>query len=122
MHDPLSAGRRLASRAIVWQAIATAVASLAFLPFDVRDALATAVGGGAVVAAAAVSMLIALGGGIRPAGVAMARLLLGMAAKWATVAIVIVLGLAVWRLPPMPLLVGVIVATVAAVPAQLLNR
>jgi len=122
VHDPLSAGRRLASRAIVWQAGAAALASLAFLPFDVRDALATAVGGGAVVAAAVVSLAIALGGGIRPAGVAMAKLLLGMAAKWATVAIVLFLGLAVWRLPPLPLLVGVLVATVAAVPAQLLKR
>jgi F0F1-type ATP synthase assembly protein I len=122
VHDPLSTGRRLASRAIVWQAGATALASLAFLPFGVRDALATAVGGGAVVAAAILSLAIALGGGIRPAGVAMAKLLLGMAAKWATVAIVLVLGLAVWRLPPLPLLVGVLVATVAAVPAQLLNR
>lgn len=122
MHDPLSAGRRLASRAIVWQAGATALASLAVLPFGVRDALATAVGGGAVVAAALVSMLIALGGGIGTAGVAMARLLLGMAAKWATVAIVLLLGLAAWRLPALPLLIGVLVATVAAVPAQLLNR
>lgn len=122
MHDPLSAGRRLASRAIAWQAGATALASLAFLPFDARDALAAAAGGGAVVAAATVSMLIALGGGIRPAGFAIARLLLGMAAKWATVAIVLVLGLAVWRLPALPLLVGVLVATVAVVPAQLLNR
>ncbi len=75
------------------------MAALAFLPFDVRDALATAVGGGAVVVAAALSLAIALGGGIRPAGMAMAKLLLGMAAKWATVAIVLFLGLAVWRLP-----------------------
>jgi F0F1-type ATP synthase assembly protein I len=118
----LSTGRRLASRAIVWQAGATALASLAFLPFDVRDALATAVGGGAVVVAAVLSLAIALGGGIGTAGTAMAKLLLGMAAKWATVAIVLFLGLAVWRLAPLPLLVGVLVATVAAVPAQLLNR
>jgi F0F1-type ATP synthase assembly protein I len=122
VHDPLSAGRRLASRAIVWQAGATALASLAFLALGVRDALAAATGGAAVVLAALVSLLIALGGGISPAGVAMARLLLGMAAKWATVAIVLVLGLAVWRLPPLALLVGVLVATVAALPAQLLNR
>lgn len=122
MHDPLSAGRRLASRAIVWQACAAALASVAFLLLGARESLAAAVGSGAVVASAAVSMLIALGGGIRPAGLAIARLLLGMAAKWATVAIVLVLGLALWRLPPLPLLVGVIVATVAAVPAQLPNR
>ncbi|MFZ5656398.1 MAG: hypothetical protein ACOY37_04965 [Pseudomonadota bacterium] len=122
MHDPLFAGRRLASRAVVWQAGATVLASFAFLALGVRDALAAATGGGAAVLAALVSMLIALGGGIRPAGVAMARLLLGMAAKWATVAVVLVLGLAVWRLPPLPLLVGVLVATVAAVPAQLLKR
>ena len=122
MHDPLSTGRRLASRAIVWQAGATVLASLAFLALGVREALAAAAGGGAVVLAALVSLLIALGGGIRPAGIAMTRLLLGMAAKWATVAIGLVLGLAVWRLPPLPLLVGVLVATVAAVPAQLLKR
>lgn len=122
MHDPLSTGRRLASRAIVWQAGATALASLAFLALGVREALAAAAGGGAVVVAALVSLALALGGGIRPAGIAMARLLLGMAAKWATVAVALVLGLAVWRLPPLPLLVGVLVATVAAVPAQLLKR
>ncbi|GAB6194718.1 hypothetical protein [Lysobacter xanthus] len=122
MHDPLSAGRRLASRAIAWQATAAALTAVLFLPLGARDALGAAVGGGAVVAAALVSMLVALGGGIGPAGIAIAKLLLGMAAKWATVAIVLVLGLALWRLPPLPLLVGVLVATVAAVPAQLLNR
>lgn len=122
MHDPLSAGRRLASRAIVWQAGATALATLASLPFGATHAFAAAVGGGAIVLAALLSMLIALGGGIGGAGLAMARLLLGMAAKWATVAIVLLCGLAIWRLPPVPLLLGVLVATLAAVPAHILNR
>ena len=122
MHDPLSTGRRLASRAIVWQASATALVALLLLPFGVREALAAAVGGGAVVAAALVSMLIALGGGVGSAGIAMARLLLGMAAKWATVAIVLFLGLAIWRLPPLPLLLGVLMATLASIPAHLLKR
>ena len=70
VHDPLSAGRRLASRATAWQAGAAALVALAFLPFGAPSALAAAVGGGAIVAGSVVAALMALGGGIQPAGTA----------------------------------------------------
>lgn len=122
MHDPLSAGRRLASRAIVFQAGATALAALAFLALSAPSALAAAIGGGALVAGGAVAAFMALGGGVQPAGAAMGRLLAGVILKWVVVFAVLALGLAVFRLPPLPMLVGVLAATLAFVLAQLLKR
>lgn len=122
MHDPLSAGRRLASRAIVFQAGATALAALALLALGAPSALAAAVGGGALVAGGAVAAIIALGGGVQPVGVAMGRLLAGVILKWVVVFAVLALGMAVLRLPPLPMLVGVLAATLAFVLAQLLKR
>ncbi|WP_343226220.1 hypothetical protein [Lysobacter sp. 5GHs7-4] len=122
MHDPLSTGRRLASRAIAWQAGATALTALAFLPLGARHALAGAVGGGAVFAGAVVAAWMALGGGVQPAGAAIGRLLAGVMLKWVVVFLVLGLGLAVLRLPPLPMLVGVLAATLAFVLANLLKR
>ncbi|MFD0326574.1 hypothetical protein [Lysobacter gummosus] len=66
VHDPMSAGRRLASRAIAWQAGATALASLAFFSLGAMHALAAAVGGGAAVAGSFVAARMALGACNRP--------------------------------------------------------
>lgn len=122
MHDPLSAGRRLASRATAWQAGATALAALAFLLHGAPSALAAAVGGGAVVAGGAAAALVALGGGAQPAGAAMGRLLAGVMLKWVVVFAVLALGLAGLKLPPLPMLVGVLAATLAFVLVNLLKR
>ena len=84
------AGRRLAQRAIAWQAVAT--------------------------------VLVALGGGVSPAGVAFARLLVGMALKWLLVLIAVVIALAVFRLPGVPLMAGVVAATLALVLANSIKR
>ena len=122
MHDPLSAGRRLALRAIVFQAGATALVALAFLAFGASSALAAAVGGGALVAGGAVAAIMALGGGVQPAGAAMGRLLAGLVLKWVVVFAFLALGMAVFGLPPLPMLVGVLAATLAFVLAQLLKQ
>lgn len=122
MHDPLSAGRRLASRAIAWQAGATALAALAFLSLGASSALAAAVGGGAAVAGSLAAARMALGGGVQPAGSAIGRLLLGVIFKWVAVLTMLGLGMAVWRLPPLPMLVGLAAATLAFVLANLLKR
>ncbi|RPE75843.1 ATP synthase protein I [Vulcaniibacterium tengchongense] len=113
MHDPLSAGRRLASRATAWQAGATALAALAFLPLGAPSALAAAVGGGALVLGSAVAGLIAFAGGVAPAGWAVGRLVAGTVSKWVVVLAALALGLAVLKLPPLPLLTGVLAALVA---------
>nr|WP_196778963.1 hypothetical protein [Lysobacter silvisoli] len=118
----MSTGRRLASRAIAWQGGATALTALAFLPLGARYALAAAVGGGAVFAGSFLAALLALGGGVQPAGMAMGRLLLGVVVKWVVVFAVLGLGLAGMRLPPLPMLVGVLAATLAFVLAHLLKN
>lgn len=119
VHDPLSAGRRLALRAVAWQAGATALAALAFLALGVPSALGALVGGGAVVAGSLASAFVALGGGIQPAATAIGRLLAGIALKWGVVLVALVLGLAGWALPPLPMVVGLVVATLAFVPAHI---
>ncbi|MGJ7903468.1 hypothetical protein [Lysobacter sp. 1R34A] len=122
MHDPLSAGRRLASRAIAWQFGAMALAALAFYPLGASHALAAAVGGGATVAGSLVAARMALGGGVQPAGMVVGRLLAGVIFKWVVVLAVLGLGMAWWRLPPLPMLVGLLAATLAFVLANLLKR
>ena len=69
-----------------------------------------------------VAALLALGGGIQPAGMAMGRLLAGVMLKWVVVFAVLTLGLAAFKLPPLPMLVGVLAATLAFVLANLLKR
>ncbi len=122
VHDPLSAGRRLASRAIAWQAGATALVALAFYSEGASFALAAAIGGGAAVAGSLVAARMALGGGVQPAGMAVGRLLAGVIFKWVAVLTVFGLGLAWWRLPPLPMLVGLLAATLAFVLANLLKQ
>ena len=122
MTNSVAAGRRLAQRAIAWQAIVTALVALAFLAKGLPWLLAALVGGGAVTLAAWVSAAVALGGGVSPAGVAFARLLVGMAVKWLLVLIAIVIALGLFRLPGLPLMAGVIAATLALVLANSIRR
>ncbi len=46
-------------------------------------------------------------------GVALARMVVGVVLKWCLVFILFSLGLLLWRLPALPLLVGVLVALAA---------
>jgi len=120
--NPIAAGRRLAQRAIAWQAVATVLVALAFLAKGLASVLAVLVGGGAVTLAAWLSALVALGGGVSPAGVAFARLLMGMVLKWLLVLVAIVIALGLFRLPGLPLMAGVIAATLALVLANSIKR
>jgi F0F1-type ATP synthase assembly protein I len=120
--NPLAAGRRLARRAIAWQAVATALVALAFLAKGLPSVLAVLAGGGAVTLAAWLSALVALGGGVSPAGTAFARLLMGMVLKWLLVLVAIVIALGLFRLPGLPLMAGVIAATLALVLANSIRR
>lgn len=115
MHDPLSAGRRLAIRTIAWQAGTTALLALGFLVKGAPQALAVVMGGGAVLAGAAIAARFMVGGGVRSAESVLLRWFAGMALKWVVVLAVLFCSLAVWRLPPLPLLLGILVALVAQV-------
>ncbi|WP_101926311.1 MULTISPECIES: ATP synthase subunit I [Luteimonas] len=113
MLTSVAAGRQLAQRAIVWQAVAVAVTALAFLAKGGTWALAAALGGAAIAVGGWLSSVIALGGGVNPSAGALARLLAGVVVKWVVVVAVLLLGVGVGRLPPVPMLAGVIVALFA---------
>ena len=113
MHDPVAAGRQTALRAIGFQAVVAVLLAAAFLVEGPRAALAAATGGAALVAGHLVVAMVALGGGIVPARVAFARLLLGIAGKWLVVVAVLAIALGAWRLPPLPMLAGLVAGLLA---------
>lgn len=111
--NSVTAGRRLARRAIAYQGVAVCATSLACLVLGVESALAVLVGGGAVTSGAALSAAWSLRRGVVPSGVALARMFIGVVLKWCLVFTLFSLGLLLWRLPALPLLVGVLVALAA---------
>lgn len=108
MHDPIAAGRCSALRAVAVQAIVAVLVAAAFLVQGPLQALAAAGGGLALVAGNALVTTVALGGGIQQAGAALARLLVAAVGKWLVVMVAMAMVLGVWRLPPVPALVGLI--------------
>lgn len=112
MHDPIAAGRRSAFRATVVQAIVALLVALAFLVQGPWHALAAGVGGGALALGNALAARVSLGG-IVPARVAFARLLLGTLLKWSVAIGIFAIALGVWRLPPLPMVVGLAAAMLA---------
>ena len=122
MSNSVAASQRLAQRAIAWQAVATVLVALGFLTKGLPWLLAALAGGGSVTLAAWLAAVVALGGGVSPAGVAFARLLVGMALKWLLVLIAVVIALGVFHLPGLPLMAGVVAATLALVLANSIRR
>lgn len=112
MHDPIAAGRRTALRAVAAQALVVVLLAATFLARDVREALAVGAGGLALVSGNALAALVALGG-IVPARVAFGRLLLGTMVKWLVAIAVLATALAIWRLPPLPMLGGLVAGLLA---------
>lgn len=121
MSNPVAAARRLAQRAVVWQAVATVLLALAFLARGLPWLLAASAGGGAVILGGWAAARVALGGGVSPAGIVFARLLVGLVLKWLLVLIAVAVALAS-HLPGLPLLVGVVTATSALVLVNSIRR
>ena len=113
MHDPVAAGRQTALRAIGFQAVVAGLLAVAFLAQGLDAALAAATGGAALVLGHLVATTLALGGGIQPARAAFARLLLGIAGKWLVVVAILAVALGAWRLPPLPMLGGLVAGLLA---------
>lgn len=112
MHDPIAAGRRTALRAVVVQFLVTIVLAAAFLVQGAREALAAGLGGLALVLGNALAAVMALAS-IVPARVALGSLLLGTMAKWLVVTAMFLVALLLWRLPPLPLLAGLVAGLLA---------
>jgi F0F1-type ATP synthase assembly protein I len=112
----LSVARRTAVRASVWQvATVLVLAAVFWLAAGPAHALGVVVGGVAMVLGSALAAWFMVGGGVNPAGVVLGRWFLGMVAKWLVVGIALWLGLAVWRVPALPLLAGLVAALLAHV-------
>ena len=104
--NSVAAGRRLARRTVLTQAVTVAIAAAACLTFGGTAALAALVGGAAMTLGTALAAWGAFPGSVVGAEMAFGRLLLGLAAKWIVVAAGLWLAIAVWKLPAVPVLVG----------------
>ena len=122
VYNPLSAGRRHARRIAVYGLIASVSAALVFYAVhkDFAPSLAALLGGLVVVVGSWISAQIALGGQVLGAGSAFARLLAGIGTKWMVVLASLLFGVAK-GLPVFPILIGVIVATLAPLVAEIFN-
>lgn len=120
MFNSVAHGRQQAQKALAVQVAAVAATALALLIASPAHALAAALGGGALALGGWLSAWMALGGETpAAAGLALGRLVTGLVFKWAVLIAALLLGLAVWRLPPAGLVAGVLVALVAQVLAML---
>ena len=115
MLNSVATGRRLVLRAAVWQTVAVLLVALLFLPWGLPRAVAAVVGGLAIVVGALLAAWMAFGGGVLGAVSAVLRLVAGMVVKWVVVIGVLVVGAGLYKLPPLPLLAGVITGLVAQV-------
>lgn len=115
MLNSVAAGRRLVLRAAVWQTVAVLLVALLFLLRGVPHAVAAAIGGLAIVVGALLAAWMAFGGGVLGAVSAVLRLVAGVVVKWVVVIGVLVVGAGLYKLPPLPLLAGVITGLVAQV-------
>ena len=113
MLNSLAANRRLAFRMVAMQAAVAALVTLAFLVQDAQAALAAAIGGGAMVLGSSFLAWRSLSGPAYSAGLALTRLVAGIALKWFVVIGALYLALARLGLPPLPVLAG-LAATMAA--------
>ena len=114
MLNTVAAGRRLAQRQVALQAAVTLATALAFLLSGVEAALGALVGGAVMTLGGLLAAWKGFSGGVATAGVVLWRLFAGLAMKWLVVVGGLYLAIAVWRLPAVPVLAGVILAAVAA--------
>jgi len=111
--NSVAAGRRLAQRTAALQGAVTLATALACLLSGREAALGAGTGGAAMTLGSLVAAVGAFGGGVSTAGLALGRLLLGMAAKWVVVFAGLFLAIGVWHLPPLAVLAGAASAAVA---------
>jgi F0F1-type ATP synthase assembly protein I len=111
--NSLITGRRLALRIVLVQSLVAALLALAFLSQGACSAMAAGMGGGAVVLGSAALAMRAFTVAPVSADAALLRMLGGMALKWLLLLVTLYLALVRFALPPVPLLVGAVVTTMA---------
>ena len=121
MLNSLITGRRLALRIVLVQLLVAALLALAFLLQSTRSALAAGMGGGAVVLGSGALALRAFTAKPVAPNIALLRMLTGMALKWVLILATLYIALVRLALPPLPLLIGAVVTTMAFLFAAKLN-
>lgn len=120
MFNSVANGRQQARRVLVAQVVAVAAVALALLAASPAHALAAALGGGALVLGSWLAAWLAFAGNDpAAAATALGRLLAGMALKWLALIAALLLGVAMWRLPPLGMACGVVAALLAQIVAML---
>lgn len=122
MLNSVAAGWRLALRATAFQLVAALLVALAFLPAGMKPAVSAGVGGLAVALGGLAASWVAFGKDVSPAMGALGRVVAGMLLKWCVVILVVALALAGLKLPPLPLLVGLVMATLVFVVTHSIRR
>ena len=120
MLNSLAAGRQFAFRAVLLQlGIAVLAGVLAMLVFDRSTALALVMGASAVACGTALMAGLALGGGVRDAGVAFLAFVIGLLLKWVIVAVLIYIAIVVLQLNAWSVLAGLALALLVLPVAQI---
>ena len=114
MFNSLSANRRLAFRMVAVQGAVAMFVALLFLAQGAQESLAAAIGGGSVAVGSLVMAWRSLPPAAASAGLALSRLISGMLLKWFVVLGALYVAMAKLQLPPLPLLVGLVVAMAAS--------
>lgn len=109
----MAAGRRLAKRAVLVQAAATLLLSMALLIAGPGYALGSLVGGGGLALGNAAAAWLGMDRDAPGAGYAIGRLFLGLVVKWILVVAVLLLGIGTFNLPATGILAGLLVSMVA---------
>lgn len=110
MENSLAANRRLAAQLVLLQAGVALVAGLAFLLRSPASALGAFAGGLVVAIGTALVALRVFGPALAGPGATLARFAVGTLLKWIVVIVGFYLILAVWKLPAIAALVGLVAA------------
>ncbi|MBS0556179.1 MAG: ATP synthase subunit I [Proteobacteria bacterium] len=110
MQNSIAAGRRLAIRVVLAQALATVLVAAGFAWRGWHDALAVLAGGGVVVLGTAVLALRLFAGPPAAAGTVLARMIVGNLLRWCVIGVGLYLAMVTARLPGLPVLCGLIAA------------
>ena len=118
MFDPVARSKRMVRQAALRQMLVVALVAViaGFLASQgPRFGLGVAIGGVAIVLGSWLASRIALTEGVAPANVVLVRWFAGIVVRWGVFLVVMIGAVAVWKLPPAALLLGVLVALIAYV-------
>jgi ATP synthase protein I len=112
MQNSIAAGRRLAIRVVLAQALATVLVAAGFALRGWPESVAVLAGGGTVVLGTTLLAVRLFAGAPAAAGTVLARLIVGNLLRWCVIGAGLYLALVTLALPGLPVLAGLIAALV----------